>query len=92
MKDFVGKHLMLNLRPEQKKATDAMLEHEIGVLSASTAFGKTVVAANMIARRGVNTLVLVHNRTHDMKKEVIIYGYELIVIKTFPTTVAHTWE
>ncbi len=53
---------MLNLRPEQKKATDAMLEHEIGVLSASTAFGKTVVAANMIARRGVNTLVLVHRK------------------------------
>ena len=50
------------LRPEQKKATDAMLEHEIGVLSASTAFGKTVVAANMIARRGVNTLVLVHRK------------------------------
>jgi superfamily II DNA or RNA helicase len=32
------------------------------VLSATTAFGKTVVAAYMIAERGVNTLVLVHRR------------------------------
>ena len=63
---FLGKTLDIKfkgtLRPEQKKATDAMLEHEIGVLSASTAFGKTVVAANMIALRGVNTLVLVHRK------------------------------
>jgi superfamily II DNA or RNA helicase/very-short-patch-repair endonuclease len=32
------------------------------VLAATTAFGKTVVAAWLIARRGVNTLVLVHRR------------------------------
>ena len=31
-------------------------------LSATTAFGKTVVAAWLIAQRGVNTLVLVHRR------------------------------
>ena len=39
-----------------------MLRHETGVLAATTAFGKTVVAAWLIARRGVNTLVLVHRR------------------------------
>lgn len=50
------------LRPEQKAAADAMLKHDIGVLAATTAFGKTVVAAWMIAERGVNTLVLVHRR------------------------------
>jgi superfamily II DNA or RNA helicase/very-short-patch-repair endonuclease len=50
------------LRPEQRAAADAMLEHEIGVLAATTAFGKTVVAARLIAERGVNTLVLVHRR------------------------------
>lgn len=36
--------------------------HETGVLAATTAFGKTVVAAWLIAARGVNTLVLVHRR------------------------------
>lgn len=50
------------LRPEQKSAAEAMLEHETGVLSATTAFGKTVIAAWLIAQRGVNTLVLVHRR------------------------------
>src|SRR5688572_5779471 len=50
------------LRREQEAAADAMLRHETGVLSATTAFGKTVVAAWLIARRGVNTLVLVHRR------------------------------
>lgn len=39
-----------------------MLEHDIGVLSATTAFGKTVIAAWLIAQRGVNALVLVHRR------------------------------
>ncbi len=39
-----------------------MLAHDTGVLAATTAFGKTVVAAWLIAQRGVNTLVLVHRR------------------------------
>ena len=50
------------LRPEQQVAARALLAHDIGVLSATTAFGKTVVAAWLIAQRGVNTLVLVHRR------------------------------
>ncbi|MEX2663421.1 MAG: DEAD/DEAH box helicase family protein [Vicinamibacterales bacterium] len=50
------------LRPEQKVAAQAMLAHENGVLAATTAFGKTVVAAWLIAQRGVSTLVLVHRR------------------------------
>src|SRR5437588_6426356 len=50
------------LRPDQKAAADAMLAHETGVLAATTAFGKTVVAAWLIAQRGVNSLVLVHRR------------------------------
>jgi superfamily II DNA or RNA helicase/very-short-patch-repair endonuclease len=50
------------LRQQQKAAAEAMLRHETGVLAATTAFGKTVVAAWLIARRGVNTLVLVHRR------------------------------
>jgi superfamily II DNA or RNA helicase/very-short-patch-repair endonuclease len=50
------------LRPEQITAARAMLAHDTGVLSATTAFGKTVIAAWLIAQRGVNTLVLVHRR------------------------------
>jgi superfamily II DNA or RNA helicase len=48
------------LRADQEAAVEAMLRHDIGVLQAPTAFGKTVVAAAILARRGVNTLVLVH--------------------------------
>lgn len=55
------------LRPDQEAAVAAMLEHDAGVLCAPTAFGKTVTAAAIIARRGVNTLVLVH-RTELLKQ------------------------
>lgn len=50
------------LRPEQMVAAEALLSHDTGVLSATTAFGKTVIAAWLIAQRGVNTLILVHRR------------------------------
>ena len=50
------------LRAEQQAAAEAMLAHDTGVLAATTAFGKTVIAAWLIAQRGVNTLVLVHRR------------------------------
>ncbi|NUQ62713.1 MAG: DEAD/DEAH box helicase family protein [Pirellulales bacterium] len=50
------------LRPDQEAAAKAMLAHDTGVLAATTAFGKTVIAAWLIAQRGVNTLVLVHRR------------------------------
>jgi superfamily II DNA or RNA helicase len=50
------------LRPEQKQAAEMLFAHDIGILSATTAFGKTVVAAWMIAARKVNTLILVHRR------------------------------
>lgn len=50
------------LRPEQQAAAEALLRHDTGVLAATTAFGKTVVAAWLIAQRGVNTLILVHRQ------------------------------
>jgi superfamily II DNA or RNA helicase len=46
----------------QVKAFRALLPHDHGVLAATTAFGKTVVAAALIAQRGRNALVLVHRR------------------------------
>lgn len=54
-------HFSGRLRKEQQLAADAMLQHEIGILSATTAFGKTVVASYLIAARKVNTLILVHS-------------------------------
>jgi superfamily II DNA or RNA helicase len=55
------------LRLDQEVAVAAMLHHDTGVFCAPTAFGKTVTAAAMIARRGINTLVLVH-RTELLKQ------------------------
>ncbi|MBL4292874.1 TOTE conflict system archaeo-eukaryotic primase domain-containing protein [Vibrio fluvialis] len=54
---FVG-----SLRSAQSKAIDVLMQHDIGVLHAPTAFGKTVTAIGLIQRRGVNTLILVHNK------------------------------
>ena len=50
------------LHSPQVKAFEALLPHDYGVLAATTAFGKTVVAAALIAQRGRNALVLVHRR------------------------------
>jgi superfamily II DNA or RNA helicase/very-short-patch-repair endonuclease len=50
------------LYPEQEIASAALQKHEFGILAATTAFGKTVLAAAMIARRGVSTLILVHRK------------------------------
>ena len=52
---FTGK-----LRNDQKTAVRNMMKHDMGVFCAPTAFGKTVTAAAMIARRKVSTLILVH--------------------------------
>jgi superfamily II DNA or RNA helicase len=47
------------LRDEQPLALDKLLEHRNGILCGTTAFGKTVVAIKLIAKRKVNTLILV---------------------------------
>ncbi|HUD01985.1 MAG TPA: DEAD/DEAH box helicase family protein, partial [Rhabdochlamydiaceae bacterium] len=50
------------LRPLQEEAAQALLAHDKGVLAATTAFGKTVLAAYLISARKVNTLILVHRK------------------------------
>lgn len=50
------------LRQEQQDAFDALVAYDSGVLSATTAFGKTVVGASLIGHKKVNTLVLVHRQ------------------------------
>ena len=68
---FAGEHIRADfvgaLRLDQEQAVAAMMKHDAGVLCAPTAFGKTVTAAAIIARRGVSTLVLVH-RTELLKQ------------------------
>ena len=58
----VSLHFHGTLRADQEVAARAMLAHDTGVLAAGAAFGKTVVAAWLIAERGVNALVIVHRK------------------------------
>lgn len=53
---FVG-----TLREEQFPAAEVLLKEDIGVLSATTAFGKTVIGAYLIGYRKKRTLILVQS-------------------------------
>ncbi|MBZ5667642.1 MAG: DEAD/DEAH box helicase, partial [Acidobacteriia bacterium] len=55
--DFHGQ-----LRPLQEEAAANIVVHDEGILCAPTAFGKTAVAAWLIAARKVNSLILVHRQ------------------------------
>jgi superfamily II DNA or RNA helicase len=55
--NFIGK-----LRKDQKNTLSILLKHRFGILAATTAFGKTVIAAKLIAERKTNTLILVHRQ------------------------------
>jgi superfamily II DNA or RNA helicase len=57
-----GLRLKATLRSDQKKAVKALATHDTGILHAPTAFGKTVTAIGIVARRQVNTLILTHSR------------------------------
>ena len=51
-----------SLRPRQEEAVAKIIKYDEGLICAPTAFGKTVVAAWLIAKRAVNTLVIVHRQ------------------------------
>jgi superfamily II DNA or RNA helicase len=70
------------LYDEQLPAAKALLSKEIGVLSATTAFGKSVIGAYAIAENKVNTLILVHtaallSQWQKALEEFLIVGYEI---------------
>jgi|HubBroStandDraft_1064217.scaffolds.fasta_scaffold02168_2 superfamily II DNA or RNA helicase len=50
------------LRPVQEEAVAKITDYDEGILCAPTAFGKTAVGAWLIAKRKVNTLVIVHRQ------------------------------
>jgi hypothetical protein len=50
------------LRPLQLEAVSKITQHDEGILCAPTAFGKTAIAAWLIAKRKVNTMVMVHRQ------------------------------
>lgn len=70
---YEGDYLQVNfngqLTSQQEDAIQKLLEHENGTLAASTGFGKTVTAAALIARRKINTLIIV-NRTQLLQQWV----------------------
>lgn len=67
-------------REEQLEAINGLLPYTNGILHATTAFGKTVTAAAIIARKKVNTLILVHSKAllkqwHDRLTEFLNIDY-----------------
>ena len=52
----------LALEFSMKKAFEILKRYDKGVLSATTAFGKTVLAAALIADKKTNALILVHRK------------------------------
>lgn len=49
------------LKEAQIPAVKALEQYDTGILNAATAFGKTVVCCNLIARKRVNTLILLQS-------------------------------
>lgn len=58
----ISVHFNGELRENQQEAVNTLATNNTGVLSATTAFGKTVAAIGLIAKHSVNTLILVHTK------------------------------
>lgn len=51
------------LKESQKLAVKKLLQYDSGILNAATAFGKTVVCCDVIAKKQVSTLILLQSST-----------------------------
>jgi len=67
---FVGE-----LRENQDRAVQTMLQYDSGIMSAATAFGKTVVCSNLIAQKKVNTLILLESSALIEQWEKALSGF-----------------
>ena len=66
---FIG-----TLDKKQEKAMNHLLLHDIGVLSAATGFGKTVISAKIISELKTNVLIIVNrNNLLEQWKEKLSY-------------------
>lgn len=54
-------HFLGKLRDTQQLCRDRLIKHDMGVLVAPTGFGKSVIAASVVAAHQVSTLVVVPN-------------------------------
>ena len=67
--EFIGK-----LNKKQEKVKNELLQHETGVLCATTGFGKTVIGAKIISELKTNALVIVNrNNLLEQWKERLSY-------------------
>lgn len=71
-----------DLRTGQDLAADKMLQNDHGVLSATTAFGKTVVCSYLISKRKVNTLILLQSK--DLLEQWVEELNKFLVINEEP--------
>lgn len=65
--DKISVNFYGSLTTQQETVKEELSQFRYGTLSATTGFGKTVVAASIIAKRQMNTLIIVH-RTQLMKQ------------------------
>lgn len=84
-KTYHGKEISVTFKGEEREdqvaAINALMPHSNGVLNATTAFGKTITAAAIIARKKTNTLILVHSKAlltqwHERLTEFLDIDYQ----------------
>ncbi len=73
-----------DLRTQQNLAAERMLTYDHGILSAATAFGKTVVCSYLISERKVNTLILLQSK--DLLEQWVEELNKFLIIDEKPPT------
>lgn len=73
-----------DLKMQQNLAAQHLLAFDHGVLSAATAFGKTVVCSYLIAERKINTLILLQSK--DLLEQWVDELNKFLIIDEEPPT------